>query len=393
MPSVTTTTLQDFPALLSRVWTWGKRAFWIALFALSAIIVLEAIHLHELLTRVHPWLAWSVTGLLIATLLFGTLRTLILYLRVPRVLTPPELPSLKVGWNPEQQETYRRFAVKYLERQARNPHLDDEAKARIPETIAEIQRHAEEWPDDQIEAAHKLVEQVEPAIGEVIASLDDTAGRMIRRTAVEVSVATAVSPSILLDSLITLNRNVNMITKLADLYYGRPGLIGSLHIVRDVIGAAVAAGALEAITDQVTSVAAEVTGSWSSRLLGPLGQGAVNGVVTMRLGAAARTRCRSLHSRRVPWTFWRMRDYRKAVRRLLDWMNEEVGPAFTSPIARWLGRSEQAQEGDEQALVPAPPPKEPWWKRVFRRKGRGGSVPAEVVDEGVDPLLDSDLLE
>ncbi len=322
-----TTTLYGFPSTLARAWTWGRRLLWTLGIAFAAIIVLEAIHLHRLLESIHPLVAWTITGTLGAALLYWGGRAAWRYLRTPRVISPPDLPTTAEKWSPSQRRVYREFAVRYLERQSRNPHLPERQRDRVGGAVDAI-RAAD------TASARTLVEQVEREVGAVLEPLDETARRLIRRTAVEVAIATAVSPSILLDSLITLAHNMNLISKLADLYYGRPGLFGTLRVARDVFGAAVAAGALEVVSDNLTTVASEITGSWSTRLLGPLGQGAVNGVVTMRLGAAARKRCRSLSGSRIDWRPWRVADYRDAVSRLIDWMSEDVGPRFTGPLAR-----------------------------------------------------------
>jgi len=155
----------------------------------------------------------------------------------------------------------------------------------------------------------------------------------------------------------------------------------------------VAAGALEVVSDNVTAVTSEMTGSWSTRLLGPLGQGAVNGVVTMRLGAAARARCRSVASSRIDWRPWRLADYRKAVSRLFDWVSEDVGPRITGPLSRWMRGSEAndpaagpAAEGDAPRVEPN---RQGWWSRLF---GRAAERPAEPTT-APDPLLDSDLFD
>jgi uncharacterized protein (TIGR01620 family) len=374
MTSVTTT-LYSFPSTLSRAWTWGRRLLWTLGIAFTVIIVLEAIHLHRLLDSIHPVIAWTVTGLLGAALVYWGGRAAWRYLRTPRVIAPPELPASEEDWSAKHREAYRDFAVRYLERQAKNPHLPATERSRIGGAIETIR---------SIAGDSELVEPVRREVDAVLEPLDRTARSLIRRTAVEVSIATAVSPSILLDSLITLAHNMNLISKLADLYYGRPGLFGTLRVARDVFGAAVAAGALEVVSDNLTAVASEVTGSWSTRLLGPLGQGAVNGVVTMRLGAAARARCRSLSGSRIDWRPWRVADYRKAVSRLIDWVSEDVGPRFTGPFTRMFRGSETGEAEESAESV-----KEGWWKRIFRR------APTEVPTEdgGTDPLLDSDLFD
>lgn len=390
------TTLNDLTSTIARAWTWLRRILWTAAGVFAFIVVLEAIHLHELLDSVHPVLAWTVTGALALVLAWLGGRAALRYVRVPRVLAPPDLPPAERGWTAAQRALYVDFALRYLERQSRNPHLDSVDLDRVTGAIATV-RALTVTGDDDAAATRPLVETVERELAAVLRPLDQGAKILIRRAAVEVSIATAVSPSILLDSLITLTRNVDLISKLADLYYGRPGLWGTLRVVRDVLGAAVAAGALEVISDNVTSAVSEMTGSWSSRLLGPLGQGAVNGVVTMRLGAAARVRCRSLATPKVPWRPWRLSDYRRGLSRLMDWLSEDVGPRVTNPLGRWFARPEVVPADGPSDLTgtAADSGRERWWRRLFRGRDREDERATSVdeYEQPRDPLLDGDLFE
>ena len=131
------------------------------------------------------------------------------------------------------------------------------------------------------------------------------------------------------------------------------------------------AGALEYVSDNVASALSEMTGAWSARILGPLGQGLVNGVVTLRIGAAARMRCRSTGGSRPRWRIWRPRDYFRALRSLQSMVQERF--------------STLELETEE---------KPGWFRSIFRRSAgseRPGS--AGVWESGYDPLLDSDILK
>jgi putative membrane protein len=329
-------TLDGFPSVLSRTWVWVRRLFWGAVVVMAVVLVLQLAQLYRLLHDIHPLVAVAA-ALVAGGALVGWVGWIVVrYLRMPRVLSPPHLPAPEEGWTSAQREAYRRFALCFLRRQARNPHLEDAFKARIPGAIERIE--ALRASADPAE----LAKQVESELQQILAPLDAVARRLIRRAAVEVAMSTAVSPSVMLDSLITLNRNVNLMAKLADLYYGRPGLPATLRILRDVLGSAVTAGALEMVSDRVSSALTEMTGSWASRLIGPLGQGMINGVITMRLGAAAQQRCRSLTGRRVTWLPWKLSNYRKAASALAAWVGEDVGPWVFGPLgklARWTGKT------------------------------------------------------
>ena len=74
-------------------------------------------------------------------------------------------------------------------------------------------------------------------IEKLLAPLDRAADRMIRAEALSVGIATAVSPSGALDAFLVLWRNANLVSRIAGLYYGKPGVRGSLLILGDVLTA------------------------------------------------------------------------------------------------------------------------------------------------------------
>lgn len=364
--------LDSFARVWTRAYIIGRRVLWAAVVTITILVVLQAVHLHDLLTRLHPILAWTVTGTL-TTLIVGWSGWRVLrYLRNPTVLSPPVLPDLDAGWTATEQRCFIRYARRYLQRQELNPRLDRDTKADIPAALVELETGlAPEDAADPVRAAVALSRRVETILNRITAPLDKEANRLIRRAAVEVAVATAVSPSVFMDFMITLGRNIDLISRLADLYYGRPGLLGTLKVGRDVLGTAAMAGALEYVSDNVTSALSEVTGSWSARILGPLGQGLVNGVVTLRIGAAARMRCRSTGGARLRWRIWRPGDYFHALRSLKGMVQERF-----------------------QSLKIEPEEKSGWFRSLFRRSAPSHrSRDAAAWESGYDPLLDSDILK
>jgi hypothetical protein len=379
--------LDTFSSLISRTYRWVRRLFWGGLIVAGCLMLLELIHLAELLAAVHPLLAWAVMLLLALPLLGWSGWRVYRFLRTPRVLQPPDLPDVSLGWSATDRQRYLQFAVLYLRRQSGNPHLSEDARALIPAAILKLEAMVPaDESADPVRGTAELTGLVERLVAEVLAPLDTEANRLIRRAAVEVSCATAVSPSVLLDGLITLTRNLDLMSRLADLYYGRPGMRGVLRIMRDVLGSAVAAGALELISDNVTGALTEMTGSWTTRLLGPIGQGMVNGVVTMRIGAATRKRCRSLSSAKVSWLPWQVSQYKQAFRKLYEWLGAEAGPAVRKPFASWLDWMGTAA----QSTV-----KQGWLGKIFNRsqpeeQPEQDNSPAQQID---DALLESGLLD
>lgn len=371
--------------VLTLAYVWVRRLLWGAGAVLAVFVILEAIHLYELLATLHAGLAWAVAGLFAAVVIGWPAWLLARYTRMPRVISPPDLPPAEEGWSEAQMQAYRRFAVRFLRNQQRNDNLDAEAKVLIPGAIERVTAAPHDLP--AVELERKVQAEVDP----VLAPLDAEARRLIRRASVEVALATAVSPSILLDSLITLNRNLALISRLADLYYGRPGLLGTLRIVRGVIGSAVTAGALEVVSDQLTGAVVDMTGAWSARLVGPLGQGMINGVVTMRFGAAAQVRCRSLRRPKVAWQRWRLADYRRAVTGLLNWVTEDVGPSVFDPLQKvvlWTGKATDSTVRGGATLLSYVGDKV---KGVFR--GKSEAEEERRRPPTGDPVLDGGLLD
>lgn len=364
--------LDSFARVWTRAYIIGRRLLWAATVTVTILVILEAVHLYDLLARVHPILAWTVTGVLATIILGWSGWRCLRYLRNPTVLSPPVLPDIEEGWTAAEQRCFVRFARRYLQRQERNPRLDLDTKAGIPAAVLELETGlAPEDAADPARAALALSRKVETILNRITAPLDKEANRLIRRAAVEVAVATAVSPSVFMDFMITLGRNIDLIARLADLYYGRPGLLGTLKVSRDVLGTAAMAGALEYVSDNVTSALSEVTGSWSARILGPLGQGLVNGVVTLRIGAAARMRCRSTGGTRPRWRIWRPGDYFHALGSLKGMVQERF-----------------------QSLELEPEEKPGWFQSLFRRSPASHrSRDAAAWESGYDPLLDSDILK
>lgn len=375
------TPLDSFPAVLSRAWAWTRRALWIAATIAVVLVLVEVWRVLDTLASIHPWLAGGVAIVVGIPLLAWAARAAWRYGRVPAVTAPPDLPSIEAGWNERERAIFRRYAITWLERQAINPHLPAGERSIIPEAIADVRRPLtpEEKPDSAA-AARVLHARAHAWIDRIVVPLDREADRQIRVAAVQVAAATAISPSVLMDSLITLARNLDLMARIADLYYGRPGLLGTVRVARDILGTAVAAGALEVVTDHVTGTLSEMTGSFASRWLGPIGQGAVNGILTIRIGNAARRRCRSLASRRPRWSVPTGADFRREWKRLFGWIREDLGPAFAGPFARWSGEVDDDRpdgRGAERRGVLG---------RLFRR--RETPPPTWVDDDGNGPDRD-----
>jgi len=121
--------------------------------------------------------------------------------------------------------------------------------------------------------------------------LDEQAHRVIARRARRVTLLTTVTPTAALDMLLVGGQNLFMIRELGELYGGRPSFIATLRLTRMVIThLAVAAGL--ALTDNFLHlfVGKGLLGRLSSRF----GEGAINGILTARIGLAACEVCRPI---------------------------------------------------------------------------------------------------
>ena len=119
---------------------------------------------------------------------------------------------------------------------------------------------------------------------EILVPLDLAARRAILKSAKRVSVVTAISPIIWIAMIYVAVENLRMLRALAGLYGGRPGTIGALRLARMVVTHIVATGGL-AMTDDLLG---QFLGQdLLRRLSRRLGEGAFNGALTARIGAAA----------------------------------------------------------------------------------------------------------
>jgi putative membrane protein len=123
----------------------------------------------------------------------------------------------------------------------------------------------------------------------LVAPLDEQARREIAAAAKRVSVVTAVSPRAVLDVIFVAGQAIVLMRRIAQIYGGRPGLLGFFKLARSV-GSHLAITGAVAVGD---SLIQQVLGhGLASRVSAKLGEGVLNGLLTARVGLSAMAVCR-----------------------------------------------------------------------------------------------------
>jgi putative membrane protein len=126
---------------------------------------------------------------------------------------------------------------------------------------------------------------------ELMAPLDRAARAEVEAAARQVATVTALVPLALADVAMALVANLRMVRRIAEIYGGRAGTLGSMRLMRRVFGHLVATGAVALTDDLVGSVAG---GGVLAKLSRRFGEGVVNGALTARVGIAAMEVCRPM---------------------------------------------------------------------------------------------------
>ncbi len=271
------TAMQQAAALAARPPSRLARWFWSLLGAILGLVLSVAAwdFVTGLLARA-PLLGWLALGLigLFCAVLFGiALRELAAFNRLAR------LDAIHVA-------ATRALATHDL-RAARDvvARLDALYAAR-PDTSWGRSRLAERR--DEVLDADGLLGLAETAL---LAPLDARAAREVEAAARQVALVTAVVPLALADVFAALTSNIRMIRRVAEIYGGRSGTLGSWRLTRSVLTHLVATGAVAVGDDLIHSVAG---GGLLSKVSRRFGEGVVNGALTARVGVAAIEVCRPL---------------------------------------------------------------------------------------------------
>jgi putative membrane protein len=125
----------------------------------------------------------------------------------------------------------------------------------------------------------------------LLSPLDAAAQREVEAAARQVATVTAIVPLALADLFTALTANLRMIRRIAQIYGGRAGTLGSWRLTRTVLTHLVATGAVAVGDDLIGSVAG---GGMLSKVSRRFGEGVINGALTARVGVAAIEVCRPI---------------------------------------------------------------------------------------------------
>ncbi|MDT8327059.1 MAG: TIGR01620 family protein [Roseovarius sp.] len=262
--------------------SWLARAFWaLALGLLGAVVSVAAWDFAFGLIARLPILGYAVAamgaGLLIVALMLA-LREMAGFARLGRLdaLNRAAVAALAGGDLAQARDVVARMQALYATRDEARWGLE-RLKERAPEQF-------------DAEALIGLAET------ELLTPLDALALREVESAARQVATVTALVPLALADVLGALVANLRMIRRVAEIYGGRAGVLGSWRLARAVMSHLVATGAVAVGDDLISSVAG---GGLVSKLSRRFGEGVVNGALTARVGVATIEVCRPLPFVRV----------------------------------------------------------------------------------------------
>jgi putative membrane protein len=200
------------------------------------------------------------------------------------------------------RETWGLYRLRKLEslqeHAARAINLDDDMSARTtlaglrelfagrPElstALRELATHQDVImdPRDRVKLADRLL----------LTGLDDRVSKMIAKRARRVTLLTTVTPAAALDILFVAAQNIAMLREIAVVYGGRPSTLATLRLARMVVTHLAVAGGL-ALSD--TFMQQFIGKGLLGRLSARFGEGAINGILTSRIGLAAAAVCRPI---------------------------------------------------------------------------------------------------
>ncbi|SMX29421.1 hypothetical protein TRP8649_03555 [Pelagimonas phthalicica] len=276
------------PSTLAR-WFWR-----LLLTLLGTVISIAAWNYATGLIAANPLLGWAVTGLI------G------LFVGVCALIAIKELAAF-----------HRLSRIDSLHRAADNALADEdlEGARRVTEQLLTLYRGRDDtrWGRARLQDRKGEIFDASGLLGlaetELLAPLDMAAEREVEAAARQVATVTALVPLALADVFAALTANLRMIRRIAEIYGGRSGTLGSWRLTRAVMTHLVATGAVAVGDDMLEPI---LGGGLLGKLSRRFGEGLVNGSLTARVGVAAIEVCRPL-----PFTTAEKPSVRRLIRQAL----------------------------------------------------------------------------
>lgn len=329
---------RDFVRDLLGLWQMVRYFIVIAACVLAVLFLGQLYAAYDMLAAVppQPWLGVGVVVLVIVLLALLVGVPLVRFLRLSVVARPPAMPERREDFRPAHVAQRLTYLDRYLARMKRNPLLAERAAEfdEARELIGDFRGRAGSTNSAGLPG---LIDEIctfeKETVDRLLEPLDDRVGQVIRTEALGVGVGTALSLNGTLDAFIVLWRNTNMVSRIARAYYGRPGPLGSLKIVGEVLGATVASAYLDDLTDAAGGVLGNLVGGVAGVVAGPVVNGTANALVTVRVGYLAKARCRSFEA----WTATeRTRVMKRAIAFTRD-QSKEIATALVSLVGDSIG--------------------------------------------------------
>jgi hypothetical protein len=310
---------------------WSATAFLVIAFL---VVIGQGFLFYRLFDDIHPWAGYAYILLLALMLVVLVGRPIMGFLSMPVAAKPPAITIDPKAPEPKALAARLRYDLKYLLMLAENPLVQEERGA-IEEGILRGQGLLDRARGANAEEALAISAALESFerdhIEALLKPLDKKVEGLIHAEAVAVGVATAVSMNGTVDAFIVLWRNANLVAKVARVYFGRPHLWGSLRILRDV-------------TDLTGDVIGSLLGRMGGLVAGPVMDGGVNAMMTLKLGYLAKRRCRSFKG-------WSAGQAKAISAEALEDVKEESGSVIGDLLKRCGGLTSTAAKATEKALA------------------------------------------
>lgn len=337
----------ELAAQWAQGWQMVKLAASILVVITCLIVIGQGYLFYRLFDDLHPVAGLVYIAALTAALAWLVARPIAAFLSMPVAARPPDILIDPKAPDPAAIAARLTYDVRYLKMLAANPEVQAE-RAAILESMAKGRALASRAARAAPAEAHALSLDLQAFEREHIearlAPLDRRVNQIIHAEAVGVGVATALSMNGTVDAFIVLWRNANLVAKVSRIYFGRPHLMGSLRILRDVAAIVVAARALEDVTDITGEVIGSLLGRMGGLIAGPVMDGGINAMMTLKLGYLAKRRCRSFKG----WTAGQAAAISEGA---LREVKAESGSVITDLLKRVGGLATHATRATERVLA------------------------------------------